>query len=252
MKFGEFVEQRSGSGMGGEDAADGGEREAPKRTARSRAAARRPRAYVAARASRCWACRLALDLLGEQAVEERHATGPRSAKRCRNSRVSFSRDRRSDDGSIDCRRPCACAARARWRAISSDPTIDDHFAVVDADRQHLADVRPRHRVVVQPLREEAFDIDMAIDDERRVEVAGRQRQQVRSFALVAVARRFLEVTHHMHIGDGRQPLGRDFVEMVERVEGAAVEQTDFDVVEFPLDFALRLRAVAPAGRGRKP
>ena len=63
----------------------------------------------------------------------------------------------------------------------------------DAHRQHLADVRPGHRIEVQPIGDEALDVDVAIDDQGRVEVAGRQRQQVRLFAGMPLQRRFLEV-----------------------------------------------------------
>ena len=79
--------------------------------------------------------------------------------------------------------------------------IDDDLVRDDAHRQHLADVRPRHRVEVQPIGDEAFDVDMAIDDQGRVEVAGRQRQQVRLLALMTLERRFLEVAQDTHIGD---------------------------------------------------
>ena len=58
--------------------------------------------------------------------------------------------------------------------------------VGDAHRQHLADVRPRHRVEVEPMGDVALDVDVAIDDQGRVEVAGRQRQQVRLFAFMAL------------------------------------------------------------------
>ena len=61
--------------------------------------------------------------------------------------------------------------------------VDDDFALGDAHRQHLADVRPGHGVKVEPMGDVAFDVDVAIDDLGRVEVAGRQRQQVRLFAL---------------------------------------------------------------------
>ena len=109
--------------------------------------------------------------------------------------------------------------------------VDDDFALGDAHRQHLADVRPGHGVEVQPMGDEAFDVDVAIDDQGRVEVAGGQRQQLRPFAFVAVARRFLEVAQDARIGDVRQPPGRHLVEMLQRLEGAAVEQVGFDVVE---------------------
>ena len=42
-------------------------------------------------------------------------------------------------------------------------------------------------------RDVALDVDVAIDDLGGVEVAGRQRQQVRLFALMTLERRFLEV-----------------------------------------------------------
>ena len=49
--------------------------------------------------------------------------------------------------------------------------VDDDFVLGDADGQHLADVRARHRVEVVPIGDEALDVDMAIDDQGGVEVA---------------------------------------------------------------------------------
>ena len=88
---------------------------------------------------------------------------------------------------------------------------------------------------------------MAIDDQGGVEVAGRQRQQVRLLAGMTLARRFLEVAQDTDIGDLGQPPRGHLVEMLQRVEGAAVEQAGFDVEELAFDFALGLR---PANAAR--
>ena len=57
--------------------------------------------------------------------------------------------------------------------------VDDDFALGDAHGEHLADVRPRHGVKVEPMRDVALDVDMAIDHLGSVEVACRQREQMR-------------------------------------------------------------------------
>ena len=93
----------------------------------------------------------------------------------------------------------------------------------------------------------ALDVDVAIDDQGGVEVAGRQRQQVRLFAFMALQRRFLEVAQDADVGDVRQPPGGHLVEMLQRVEGAAVEQAGFDIVELAFDFAFGLRPAHAAG-----
>ena len=64
--------------------------------------------------------------------------------------------------------------------------VDDDFALGDTHGQDLADVRPRHRVEVQAVGDIALDVDMAINDQGRVEVAGRQRQQFGSFTLMSL------------------------------------------------------------------
>src|SRR5258707_953786 len=76
------------------------------------------------------------------------------------------------------------ALRGAWQQrVPSDlveaDRVDDDFAFGDAHRKYLADVGPGHRVKVQPLGDEALDIDMAIDDLSGVEVAGGQRQELR-------------------------------------------------------------------------
>ena len=101
-------------------------------------------------------------------------------------------------------------------------------------------------------RDVALDVDVAIDDLGGVEVAGRQRQQVRLFALMTLERRFLEVAQDADIGDAVQPPGGHLVEMLQRVEGAAIEQTGFDIENFrstlPLVCGRRTRQAC----GRKP
>ena len=250
MEFGEFIEQGPGSGVGGEDAADGGEREGAEADGAVEGGADVVPRVLRSQGEQVLGLQLALDLLGEQAVEERGRHRAEFGE-------ALPQQPRSFLGIV--RRMVAldqlphAGPRGRHEGVAGDliqsDRVEDDFAVGDADRQNLADERPRHRVVVQPVREEAFDIHVAIDDERGVEVAGRQRQQMRPFAFVAVAGRLLEVAHRMHIGNGRQPLGRDFVEVVERVEGAAVEQADLGIVEFSLDFSLRLGASHAAGLG---
>jgi hypothetical protein len=118
--------------------------------------------------------------------------------------------------------------------------VDDDFLVGDAHRQHLADERPRHRVEVQAIGDVAFDVDVAIKDQGGIEVGSRQRHQLRLFALPALERRFLEVTQTAHVGDLGQPPGGDLIEMVQGIEGAAIQEVGFGVVELAFDLALRL------------
>ena len=93
----------------------------------------------------------------------------------------------------------------------------------------------------------ALDVDVAIDDQGGVEVAGGQRQEVRLFALMTLQRRFLEVAQDAHVSNVLQPPGGHLVEMLQRVEGAAIEQAGLDIKELPLHFSLGLRPANLAG-----
>ena len=90
------------------------------------------------------------------------------------------------------------------------------------------------------MRDVAIDADMAIDDLGGVEVAAGQRQEVRLFALMTIDRRLVEVAQDADIGDGLEPVGGHLVEMLQRLEGAAIEQAGFDISEVAFDFAFRL------------
>ena len=125
--------------------------------------------------------------------------------------------------------------------------VDDDFLLGDTHRQHLADMGPRHRVEVQAVGDEALDVDMAVHDQGRVEVAGGQRQQLRLLALMPLQRRFVKVTQAADVGNVVQPPRRHFVEMFQGIKGAAVEQIGFDVVELALDLPLGLRPAHAAG-----
>jgi hypothetical protein len=53
------------------------------------------------------------------------------------------------------------------------------------------------------------------------------------------------------VGDHRKPVIELRVEIVEIAEGAAEEEVLADVAERPLDFALGLGAIGPAGSGQE-
>src|SRR5208337_2221583 len=104
-------------------------------------------------------------------------------------------------------------------------------------------------IKIASMREVAIDADMAIDDLGGVEVAAWQRQEVRLFALVTLPRRFLEVTQDALVCDGLQPVSGHLIEMLQRLEGAAIEQAGFDIGEVAFDFALGLWPAHAAGLG---
>ena len=127
--------------------------------------------------------------------------------------------------------------------------VDDDFLLRDAHRQHLADERPRHRVEVQTIGDVAFDVDVAIKDQSGIEVGAGQRQEVRLLAFPAFAWRFLEVPQTTHVGDLGEPPRGDLVEMFQGIEGAAIQEASFDVVELAFDLAFGLGPTHLAGPG---
>jgi hypothetical protein len=141
---------------------------------------------------------------------------PSSLKRCRNSSGMMALDGSTNAG-----------VRAGREGMASDllqtDRVDNDFALGDAHGEDLTNVRPRHGVQVESMREVALDAHVAINDLGGVEVAPRQGQQVRLFALMTLPRRFLEVAQDTDISDVGQPPSGHLVEMLQRVEGAAVE-----------------------------
>ena len=64
---------------------------------------------------------------------------------------------------------------------------------------------------------------------------------------MSLERRLLEVAQDADIGDALKPPRGHLVEMLQRLEGATVEQVGFDISEVAFDFAFRLRAAHAAG-----
>ena len=177
MQFGEFVQERLGSGLSGQDAANRrqGEGAEADRT-------RESRAHIVALIMRdqrqqALSLQFALDLLGEQAIEELHGDGAEFAEALAQEQGTLVRiaGRMMSLEFL----PCP-GRRAGHQPMPGDfvqaDRVDDDFALGDTDRQHLADVRPRHRIEVQAMGDIALDVDVAINDQGGVEVAGWQRQ----------------------------------------------------------------------------
>ena len=251
MQVGEFVQERFGLGGGGQDAADGRQGEGAEADGAFQGGTHVVTLIMGDQRQQLLGLEFALDLLGEQAVEELQGDRAEFAEALSQEPCALDRDRPPDDGLL-MQLPHAGLGAGHERMpgdfLQAD-RVDDDFAFGDAHGQHLADVRPGHGVKIASMGDVAFDVDVAIDDQGGVEVAAWQRQQVRLFALVTLQRRFLEVAQHALVGDVCQPPGGHLVEMLQRLEGAAIEQAGFDIEELAFDFAFGLRPAHAAGLG---
>ena len=215
VQVGKFVEQRFGPGGGGEDAAHGGQGEGAEADGAVHRLAHIIAAVVGDEREQLLRLQFSLGLLGEQAVEELHGDGAEFAE-------ALAQEQGALSGIVGAMMGHDLLARARrcagYQRMPGDfveaERVDDDFVFGDAHGQRLADVRPRHRVKIQAMRDVALDIDVAIEELSRVEVAGRQRQEVRLFDDVTLKRRLLEVAHDAQIGDVREPPRGHFVEML--------------------------------------
>ena len=190
----------------------------------------------------------AIRLLPQQAVEELHGDGTQFAEVLPQEPFALPG---IVDGMMTLERLLHAGLRAGHEPMTGDflqaDRVDDDLAVGDTDGEHLADVRPGDRVQVEPMRDEALDVDVAIDDQGGVKVAGGQRQEVWLFALMALQRRFLEVAQAAHVGDAGEPPSRHLVEMLQRVERPAIEQASLGIKELSLHFSFRLGPANAAG-----
>ena len=75
---------------------------------------------------------------------------------------------------------------------------------------------------------------------------------MRFFFLVEIDGPALGFPVHVQVGDFRKPECRGLVEVLQRSEGAAVEQVGFDVGKGPLHFTFRLWAMGAACPGLIP
>ncbi len=193
---------------------------------------------------------LAIDLLGQQAVEELHGHGTELLETLTQQQFALAGIVR---GMMALDQLTHAGLRAGHEHMAGDlfqaDGVNDDFTLGDAHGEHLADVRPRHRVEVQTMADITFDVDVAIEYQGGIQVGTRQRHEVRPFAFIALQRRFLEVAQLTQVGDLRQPPGSRLVEMFQGVEGAAVEEAGFGIVKLAFDLALGLRPTHPAGPG---
>ena len=71
--------------------------------------------------------------------------------------------------------------------------------------------------------DEAFRVHDPVNDTRRVVIMLGQRQQVRLLLGVRVQRPLLGAAMRPYVGDVRQPPTRDFVEVLQAPEAAAIQ-----------------------------
>ena len=194
MQVGEFVEQRPGLGRGGEDAAHGGQGEGPEAHGSFKSGLHIGTPIMSEQGQQLLRLLFAIRLLPQQAIEELERDGTQFAEALPQEPFALPG---IVDGMMALERLLHAGLRAGHEPMTGDflqaDRVDDDLAVGDTDGEHLADVRPGDRVQVEPMGDVALDVDVAIDDQGGVEVAGGQRQEVRLFALMALQRRFLEV-----------------------------------------------------------
>ena len=130
-------------------------------------------------------------------------------------------------------------------------TVDNQFGLGDAHRQCLADVTPGRGIGVLEVGDIAFHVDHAVDDVGDAVRGSRQSDQVRSFLGVAVDGPLFGLAVNTRVGDLGQPPCRDLIELLERVEGTAIEKIGLDVEEGAFDLALRLTPPDAASLGCK-
>jgi hypothetical protein len=126
-------------------------------------------------------------------------------------------------------------------------TVNDDLGLGHPDRQCAADVPPWHGVAVLAVGDQPLDVDHTVDHRPDVIGLRRQRNQVGHFLLMQLRRRLAELPQFADVGDIGQPPGGDLIEMIQRLEGPAVEQAGLDVEEWPLHFSFGLRPPGPAG-----
>ena len=110
------------------------------------------------------------------------------------------------------RLPCLCALFTASHFIDVR-TVDDQFALGDANGKRQANVSPGDRVAVLLVNDAAFDIDHAVLDHRDVVRRGRQHQQVRLFLGVLIDGPLLGLPMDTLIGGLRQPASGHRVEV---------------------------------------
>ena len=135
-----------------------------------------------------------------------------------------------------------------WRAISTPSAMTRTAESLGADHHGLADVGGGHRVAVGVEAYAGLLADDGRDDRVGVEGASRQRSQTGAFDEQSLARALAGGGVDAVVGDLVAPLRRLGADVVERAEGAAVEERVADVLDGALDAALGL-GVAHGGGG---
>jgi hypothetical protein len=124
--------------------------------------------------------------------------------------------------------------------------VDDHLGLGHPHRHDAPDVPPRHGVAVLAVGDQALGVDRAVDHGPDVIRLGWQWDQGRPLFLVQLPRRLPRFPQLADVSDVRQPPESGLVELVERLEGAAVEQAGLDVEEGAFHLPLGLGASRPA------
>ncbi len=194
VQFSEFRQERSRPGLGGEDAADGGEGEGAEARGMLQGCQYIAALVMGEQRQELLGLQLALHLLGEQAVEELHGAGTELLEALPQQGGALV----GIVGRMMALEDLALTGHGRGQQrvpgdLFESGRIEDDLVRGDAHGQHLADVRPGRRVAVRAPGDEALDVDETIDHAGRVEVAGRQGQQVRPLPCMALQRRFLEL-----------------------------------------------------------
>ena len=99
VQFGQFVQQRLGLGVGGQDAAYGGQGEGAEADGTFQGLEHIVTLVMRHQRQQLLRLQLALDLLGEQAIEELHRDRPEFAEALPQAAACAGPDRRRDDGS---------------------------------------------------------------------------------------------------------------------------------------------------------
>ena len=187
MQVGKFARPLLGLGGGGEDAPDGRQGEGAEADGAFEGGTHVVTLVLGDQRQELLGLELALDLLGEEAVEELQGD-------------------RAEFAEALAQKPCPVDGIVHWMMdfdqlphaglgaghermpgdfLQAD-RVDDDFTLGDAHGQDLADVREGHGIKIASMRDVAIDADMAIDDLGGVEVAAWQREQVRLFTLVTL------------------------------------------------------------------
>src|SRR5713226_4143091 len=166
MQVGEFREEGFRLGAGGENAPDRRQGEGAEANGSLQGLAYVVALILGDQGQELLSLQFALDLFGEQAIEEHYSNRAEFAE-------ALTQEQRAAGGIVHRmvaleRLPHAGLRTGHERMAGNllqADRVDDDFPLGDAYGQDLADVRPRHRVQVEPMRDVAFDVDVALDDQ---------------------------------------------------------------------------------------